>query len=106
MVELIERTKILIKSADARLNIIANFESNDIQTYTDKLITFGEVEVGWREACSKTDRTHKIYREWVKIIKALRKDGFVIDEKRVKHDNSWATKAGGFWQSIIFSIKK
>jgi hypothetical protein len=96
----------LIQSADLRVRKFSNYDFNDIKQYVYNLLTFGEIEVGWRESCGTTDRTMKIYREWLKVLKSLKKDGLNITEERIKHDNSYATSKGGFWNSIKYTYTK
>jgi len=69
-----------------------------------KLVNGQKVEVGYRTSCGKKDTTHKVFEEWLKVIKSLRKDGFIINEENVKHPNKSPTIAQGFWNSIIYSI--
>lgn len=94
----------MIQKADARLNTRAGWESNDIRSYFRDLMERGAVEVGYRESCGKTDPTIFIHREWVKIVKNLRLTGVAITEERIPHSNAWATLAGGFWNSIKYTI--
>ena len=93
-----------VYALDDKLNKQAGFKSNDLQENLRQLITFNEVEVGWRASCGSTDRTMKIHREWEKVIAMLRKEGLEIKEERVKHGNSYATEKRGFWNSIIYTI--
>lgn len=75
---------------------------NELAKTFDNLTTFGQVEVGWRESCGSTDKTVFIKRGWDKVIAAAKKDGMIITEERIKHNNQWASKCGGFWSSIIY----
>ena len=79
---------------------------NELAKTFDNLVKFGQVEVGWRESCGYTDRGVYLKRGWDKVIAAAKKDGLVITEERVKHGNAWATKNGGFWNSIIYRTSK
>lgn len=99
------KAEALAAKADERLNKRAGWAANDVQRDLAKLLEFGEVEVGWRESCGATDPTMHVYREWVKVLKALRAEGATIAEERQKHGNSWATKGGGFWQSIRYTLE-
>lgn len=95
----------LIEAQDATLNKRAGWAQNNTRGLVDKLLTHGRVEVGWREACGKTDETHHQYRAWVKVLKQLRKDGLAIAEERQKHGNGYATMKGGFWSSIVYTLE-
>jgi hypothetical protein len=100
-----EKTNALVAALDQKLNARAGWDENCIGGQLRNLIQFGQVEVGWRESCGSTDRTHTQYQAWKRVIAALKKDGFQILEERQKHANSWATKSGGFWQSIVFKLE-
>lgn len=94
-----------IKAADERLNKKRGYPANDISFIFERLNQNGLIEVGWRESCGKTHITQEIYREWVKVVKIMRKSGIAVQEERVKHKCAYATNAGGFWNSIIYTIK-
>lgn len=104
--ELSIKTKEAIVKADQRINKIYGWETNEIQSKVNCLKEFGTVEVGWRESCGTCDNTQKVYREWVRLIKRIRKDGIKINEERKSFKNSYATLSGGFWQSVIYSLNK
>jgi len=91
-----------IEREDSKINKLCGWETNDIAGYYSELQKYGLVEVGWRESCGATDKTHVAYRSWRKIITLMTKSGAVITEQRVKHGNAYASNKGGFWQSIIF----
>lgn len=91
-----------IDAADAKLNKIAGFCSNNIASYFTCLIQTGSVEVGYRAQCGSTHITQKTFSEFVKIISILKKEGFEIYEERQKHKNGYATNNGGFWNSIVY----
>ena len=95
-----------ITKQDAALNKRAGWEQNSLDNLVNRLLTYGLVEVGWRESCGTTDRTHHIYRAWLKVLPKLKKDLPVITEERGKHGNSYATSKGGFWNSIIYTLEK
>lgn len=90
--------------ADERLNKRAGYSANPCGGHLATLLEFGKVEVGWRESCGSTDYTMHVYREWAKVLKALRASGAVISEEPMKHGNAWATKGGGFWNSIVYRL--
>lgn len=93
-----------IKLADKKSNEYAGYEANSISKYVEDLISLNPVEVGYRAQCGSTHGTQKTYREFIKVIQALEKEGFEISQERVKHKNAYATNNGGFWQSIIFKL--
>jgi len=99
-----EHLRVKAAEADARLSAKAGYPSKDTSKALETLLHFGAVEIGWRESCGKTDATMFAFREWKKIVTALRKSGFEILEERIAHGNAWATKCGGFWSSIKYSV--
>jgi len=94
----------LLEKADSKLNARAGYQSNQLRHWFDSLMNRGTVEGGWRESCGTTDLSAKIRAEWVKVTKRLQKAGIHFVVERVKHNNGWATKCGGFWHSEIFTI--
>lgn len=95
-----------ISKADAKLNSKIGYSSNQLADWFATLMKTGSVEVGWRESCGSTDMTTHIRREWIQIVKKLERVGVQLRVERVKHNNSWATKNGGFWNSEIFTVIK
>lgn len=93
-----------IKSMDKKLNQQCDHEPNELRGNLQKLLEHGRVEVGWRESCGTTGFSLKAHREWVKVVKILKKEGLEITEDQVKHKNSYATLSGGFWQSIVYTL--
>lgn len=102
--EVSEKTLTFVNAQDAKLNKQAGWESNQLATNLRNLVEFGRVEVGWRESCGHTDPTARQYAAWKKVVTHLIKDGFQIQELRVKHGNGYATMKGGFWSSIVYSL--
>lgn len=98
------QTEAMVKKLDSKVNRMAGYESSWLAGWLGTLEKTGRVEVGWRESCGSTDVTMKIYREWLKVVKSLRRDGLNIAEENVKHKNGSPTRSGGFWSSIIYSI--
>lgn len=96
----------LAKNLDEKLSAMQGYTARDIQRSIETMLKTGQVEIGWRECCGKTDFTAKIHSAWEKLISNMKKYGFVISEERVKHDNRYATANGGFWNSIIYKIEK
>ena len=95
-----------IQDADARLVKKHKCSMNSIKFFVEKLFEFGEVEVGYRTQCGSTHDTQKIYREFVKILALLRKEGHFITEEKIKHKNAYASNNEGFWQSSSYKIQK
>lgn len=96
-------TDLSIKS-DERLSKRYGYACSNTATALHTLFLKGSVEVGYRQSCGRTDPTTYIYREWVKIIKAVEKAGILVRVDPVKHGNAYATMKGGFWSSAIYSI--
>ena len=101
-----KKTLALIASIDERLNKSAGWNERQVSTWANSLIKFGSVEVGWRESCGSTDATSKKYAAWKRVVTELKKDGLKISEVRQKHGNAWATKCGGFWNSIVYRAEE
>lgn len=99
-----EKTLKTLETANQKEPLICGYNSTQIQRDYFSLINGQKVEVGYRASCGKKDKTHKIFEEWLKIIKSLKKDGFVINEENVLHPNKSPTMAQGYWNSIIYSI--
>jgi hypothetical protein len=105
MSEVSEKTLAFVDSADKKLNEIAGWADNALVSNLVALIKHGRVEVGYRAQCGSTHHTQNVWREWVRLIKKLRADGFEITETPVRHGNAYATSKGGFWQSTIFEVQ-
>lgn len=101
-----EKTLKLVQKVKEKERIINGYASNQIENDFNNMLAGKSVEVGYRAGCGRTDRTHKVFNEWLKILKSLRNDGFIIEEKNVLHANKSPTMAQGFWNSIIYSIKE
>jgi len=95
-----------IHSADQKLNVLVGYNANNLTTSFNILFKYGSVELGYRSQCGATHSTMKTYREFCKILKLLKKDGFNFEEENVKHGNAYATNNGGFWNSTIFKLIK
>lgn len=100
-----DKTLKILETATNKEPIILGYNSNQIKRDYDSLIQGNNVEVGYRTSCGKKDKTHKVFEEWLKVIKSLKKDGFIVSEKNVTHANKSPTMAEGFWNSIIYSIE-
>ena len=99
-----EKTLKTLESANQKEPLICGYNSTQIQRDYLNLINGQKVEVGYRASCGKKDKTHKVFEEWLKVIKSLKKDGFMINEENVLHPNKSPTMAQGYWNSIIYSI--
>jgi hypothetical protein len=93
-----------LETAIRKEPLICGYNSSQIKKDFENLTKGQEVEVGYRTSCGVKDKTHRVFDEWVKIIKSLKKDGFIIQEKYVTHQNKSPTLANGFWNSIIYKI--
>lgn len=102
----LEKLEAFILKEDTKLNKLVGWNANNIWDYFTKLIELGEVEVGYRSSCGRTDATMKTYESWLKFLKKFRQTGAIIEETSVKHGNAYATNNGGFWNSTIFTMKK
>ena len=98
-----EKTLKTLETANQKESLICGYDSNQIQRDYLDLINNQKVEVGYRASCGRKDKTHKVFEEWLKVIKALKKDGFIIREENVLHPNKSPTMAQGYWNSIIYS---
>ena len=101
---IVGRLRVMAAKSDAVLSKRAGYETTNIGTALHSLITHGRVEVGYRQACGKTDPTQFVYREWVKLLKVAEKSGLRISVEPVKHGNAYATSKGGFWPSAIYAL--
>ena len=99
-----EKTLKTLETANQKEPLICGYNSTQIQRDYQNLINGQKVEVGYRASCGKKDKTHKVFEEWLKIIKSLKKDRFIINEENVLHPNKSPTMAQGYWNSIIYSI--
>jgi hypothetical protein len=99
-----EKLATLVANIDKQLNIKIGYPGNHIVRHLIELSDHGQIEVGWRESCGKTDPSHHVYRGWLRVVKQLKKEGITLTEERVKHGNAYATNKGGFWNSIIYRI--
>lgn len=104
--EVSQKTIKTLETANQKEPMICGYNSTQIKNDFNNLLLGKPVEVGYRVGCGRKDKTHIVFEEWLKVIKSLKKDGFVINEQNVKHANKSPTMAKGFWNSIIYSIKK
>lgn len=102
--EISDKTLKVLETAKQKENLICGYPSNQIENDFLKLTEGNKIEVGYRCGCGKIDDTHKIFKEWLKVLKSLKKDGFIISEKNITHPNKSPTMANGYWNSIIYSI--
>lgn len=98
------KTLKILETANQKEPLICGYQSTQIQKDYDCLLNSQKVEVGYRSSCGKTDKTHFVFKEWLKVVKSLRNDGFIINEENVSHANKSPTTSQGFWNSIIYSI--
>ena len=93
-----------VKLLDNKLNKQLGYQYNILRGFLNNLLHLGSVEVKWREACYPTDITQDIYKEWVKIVTMLRKNGLNISEEPIKHKNAYEKSKNGFWNSILYKL--
>lgn len=101
----IESALALAEKLDVKINAKLGYNANTLANLVEQLMTYGRIEVGWRESCRSTHITLTAAREWKKVLKCLLKCGIQIESEEVKHGNGWASKAGGFWKSIRYSMR-
>lgn len=99
-----ERTLKIVETANQKTSLICGYTSSQIKNDFENLIKGQKVEVGYRAGCGKKDKTHKVFEEWLKVIKALKKDGNTINEENVLHPNKSPTMAQGFWNSVTYTL--
>lgn len=99
-----DKVNALVDAAEARLDKLPGYIGNRLRYDLDVLKSSGAVEVGYRQQCGATHVTMKAYREWVKIVAALQKNGIPIEVTPVTHGNAYATSNGGFWNSNIYKV--
>lgn len=100
--------KPLIIKPDKPLKSLENAKDKAIKSgYSLEIKWLSEgktVEVGYRSSCGTTDNTMRNYRVFMAYINQLREKGATVHEEPIKHDNSYATNKGGFWNSSKFTI--
>jgi hypothetical protein len=70
-----------------------------------ELLSKGETIVGGRASCGgKVDPTWVIFTSWNEVVRKARQFGYEITVTDIKHGNSWATKAGGFWSESEYKL--
>ena len=72
-----------------------------------KILKGESVEIGYRSTCGSgaRDSTHVDFELFLKLLKALKSQGFIVSESPVKHENRYAGNNGGFWNSSIYKIE-
>lgn len=93
-----------IEDLNQKANDLLGYRANDIKNWLADLQKNGTAIVGYRTACGSTDKTHKVYRIWLKAVKLLSKNGVKLQEENMPVDNKSPTMAGGFWNEIRYSI--
>lgn len=94
-----------IKSINDTCNRISGFKADDILKWSNELLNNGEVKVGYRQSAGTTHRSQKVFRNWLKLVKQLKKY-YKISEEPITHKNAYATSNGGFYNESIFFITK
>jgi len=103
--EVSNKIKEKVIELNEKSNSIYAYKNNDILNNFNILIRNKQVEVGYRSACGSTDKTHKSFKIWLKLICLLEKEGFYISQEHKTHPNKSPTMSGGFWNSIIYKIQ-
>ena len=102
--ELSEDVIAQINELNNKVNELCGYPSNDIKHWFNDFQKHGTVNVGYRAACGSMDRTHKIYRLWLKAVKILTKNGVKLCEEYIKVDNKSPTMAQGFWNEVRYFL--
>ena len=100
-----QKTIKILETANQKEPMICGYNSSQIKNDFENLLLCNPVEVGYRAGCGRKDKTHKVFEEWLKVIKALKKDGNTINEENVLHHNKSPTMAQGFWNSVTYTIR-
>ena len=66
-----EKTLKTLETANRKEPLICGYNSNQIQRDYLNLINNQKVEVGYRAGCGRKDKTHKVFEEWLKVIKGI-----------------------------------
>ena len=95
----------LVKSAtklEEKLDNTLGYKS-DLKKSLGTLFSEGEVIIGYRQCCGGVSNSHKIYKEWMKLVKQAKK--FIpVEEESLKVTNRNPTSAGGFWEVCKYKI--
>jgi len=104
--ELSQKALTVLQKCNENANTINGWQCNYIQDYYNELAKRGSVTIGFRTVCgNKTDKTHKVFKEWHKFMKTLKKE-VAISEQVIPQQLKNTTSAGGFWNEIKYTINQ
>ena len=102
-----EKLKSFIATRDQRIAKRSPWMKAPLAEAFSSLLTSGAVKMGGRATCGSTvDPTWADFGAWNEVVRKARKLGYEIAEEPVKHGNGWATKAGGFWDERIYTLRQ
>jgi hypothetical protein len=94
-----------IATRDKRISKYRPCDRTHIRDLFVCLLEKGEVTVGSRSTCGRTDPTMHVYRAWNEVVRKARALGYQITEEPVRGiKNSWATLSGGFWDETEYKL--
>lgn len=95
-----------IATRDKRISKYRPYDRTHIRDLFECLLEKGEVTVGCRSTCGRTDTTMHVYRAWNEVVRKARALGYQITEEPVRGiGNGWATLSGGYWSETVYRIK-
>ena len=95
-----------VATRDRRVAKASGYSRAPLAEHLSKLLEGKIVRVGGRASCGgKVDPSWVEFTSWSEVVSKARKLGMEIEETPVKHDNAWATKAGGFWNENDYMLK-
>ena len=98
--EKIEITDKIVK-LNEKVNAISSMK-NEIIEHIEKLNKDKSIVFGYRASCGSTDRTMKVFRIWLQVLKEFEKQGIFLRFENLTVGNSWATLKGGFWNEVRY----
>lgn len=94
-----------IETRDKRLSKHYPHAPKQLKERFDDLARTGVVIVGGRASCgNRVDPSWVVFTLWNEIVRKARKLGYDISETAIQHKNSWASKAGGFWEEREYRL--
>lgn len=95
------------KLDETKVSKLLGYPTRMLADYLDLLLNHGRVEVGYRATCGGGKHSSfKIYDEWVRVLKALRKAGVVVNEQTQLPPNRYPTNNGGWWNATLYTLAR
>ena len=92
-----------IQTRDRMLHKKGHFQADALTRSWQKLMQFGQIEVGGRASCGGApDLSWVEFTAWQEIVRKAQGLGVDITVIPVKSGNGWATKARGFWDANVY----